>query len=218
MRKIKEPQPEAPVVPPPPESSVADLSGKLNSASEKADKADRVLAARAAVFESANAVKEVPQSEVMRKIVSFQMGDDTDAASIVRDMRDLESELDSTNKQGFQVNALEHVESQARRAFKLLIRYRELHQAWEMDNSVIFGSMWGEAAKALQREKDQGYRSKQITDKDVEAMVSTMFPDEWRSQEVKRLRAKQTEKSLEHLVEMWSSKCRSLGLLVGKGR
>jgi dsRNA-specific ribonuclease len=93
-----------------------------------------------------------------------------------------------------------------------------MHQTWEMDNAVIFGAMWNEASKALQREKDQGYRSKQITDKDVEAMVGTMFPDEWRAQEVRRLRAKHTEKSLEHLVEMWGSKCRSLNTLVGKGR
>jgi len=213
MRKLKDKAADA-AVPPSPESEAA-VSEKLSDAIAKGDKESRVSAARAAVFESANAPKETPMAVPMRRIIEAEFDTDTD---LVAEKERLEDLLDSSNKPGHQANALEQAETNARKAFRLLIRFREMHAAWEMDNAVIFSAMRIEAEKALQREKEQGYRSKQITDKDVESMVSTMFPDEYRVQEIRRLRAKQTEKSLDHLVEMWGSKCRSLNTLVGKGR
>ena len=209
MRKLK-PQD----VPPAPDS-VGAVSTKLSTAIEKGDKESRVSAARAAVFESANATKETPMAVPMRRIIEAEFDTDTD---LVAEKERLEDVLDSSNRQGHQASALEQAETNARKAFRLLIRFRKMHAEWEMDNSTIFSAMRIEAEKALQREKEQGYRSKQITDKDVEAMISTMFPDEYRAQEVRRLEAKQTEKSLEHLVDMCGSKCKSLNTLVGKGR
>lgn len=206
MRKIKVTTPE-----------VKEVSEKLLEAIATADHNERKSAARAAVFESANATKETPQPVTMKKIIEIQMGNGENETLIV-DMKELENELDSTNRPGHQIHALEKAEANARNAFRLLIRYKEMHQTWEMDNAVLFASMWAEASKSLHQEKADGHRSKQITDKDVETMVYSMFPDEYRTQEIRRLRAKQTEKSLEHLVEMWSSKCRNLGLLVNKGR
>lgn len=150
-----------------------------------------------------------------RIVVSAFGGNDLDLA---KEQKELEAALDTSTDVGRQAHALERAETNARRAFRLLISYREMYAAWEADNAVFFGAMWSEAQKALQAEKDNGKRSKQITDRDVEMMAAVTFPDEWRAQEIKRLRAKQTEKSLEHLVEMWSSKCRSLNALVGKGR
>jgi len=200
------------------DASVAAAAEKVGEALKRGDADARVSAARASVFESANAPVERPAHPAMLKIVEVQMGDGEDPKFLVRDMRELEELLDSSNKVGQQVNALEQAEARARQAFRLFIRFKEMHAVWEMDNAAIFGALWAEATKTLQREKDQGYRSKQITDKDVDAMCATMFPDEFRSQEIRRLRAKSTEKSLEHLVEMWSSKCRSLTVLVGKNR
>lgn len=213
MRKLKEKKPDPSA--PPATESIADVSGKLVDALSRGDKADSVSAARAGVFDSANAPKEVAMPRVMARIVEMEFEDGTD---LVKEKVRLEEALDTTSKLGQQANALEQAEVNARAAFKLLIRFREMHQAWERDNATIFATSWNEASLTLQREKDKGFRSKQITDKDVEMMVATMFPDEWKSQEIKRLRAKSTEKSLEHLVEMWSSKCRSLNALVSKGR
>jgi len=136
----------------------------------------------------------------------------------VRDLIALEAHLDTTEKTGRQVHELERAERNARKACSLLLRYRMMHADWEKQNSTIFSSMWIEATKALQAEKDAKTRSKQITDRDVEMMCASMFADEWTAQESRRMRAKLTEKSMEHLVEMWSSKCRSLNALVSKGR
>jgi hypothetical protein len=138
---------------------------------------------------------------------------------IEKEHRELEELLDtSARKPGHQADALEKSEALARRAMRLYLKFRQMRFEWEQDNQILFSNMRVEATRALQREKEQGFRSKQITDADVATMCATMFPDEVRVQEAQRNRASLTEKSLEHLVEMWSSKCRSLGTIVGKGR
>jgi hypothetical protein len=212
MRKLKTEDPKPNV------DEAKKVADQLMDAITTADKQSNVQSARAAVFQSSNAPKEQPMPTAMRKIVEMEMGDGETAESMIADKLMLEDELDSSNKVGHQVQQLERAELNARKAFRILIRYRQLHTAWERDNATVFSSIWYEASKALQREKDLGNRSKQITDKDVDMMCASMFPDEWRENEVKALRAKQTEKSLEHLVEMWTSKCRSLKSLVEKGR
>lgn len=216
MRKLKTPGNLA-AVPPPDESkpNAVETSRKLVDAMEKADKEERISAARAAVFENANAAKERPMTEPMRRIIESQFLREED---IVREHRELEERLKTSNKVGHQAHELEESEVNARRAFKLWITFKQMTLEWEMDNRVVFTDMREQATKALQREKEQGYRSKQITDADVSNMMATMFPDEWRAQEIKRSRAHSTEKSLEHLVEMWGAKVRSLGTLVGRGR
>jgi len=218
MRKLKNTDeekggPGAPFV-----DEAKKVSEKLMTAIAEGDRQERVQSARAVVFESHNAPKEIMMPGPMARIVEMEMGDGEDASSLVKDKQFLEEQLDSSDKPGHQVSQLERAEHNARKAFRLLIRYRQMQFAWEKDNSTVFSAIWYEATKALQREKDQGHRSKQITDKDVEMMCASMFPDEWRAVEVKTMRSKQTERSLEHLVEMWTSKCRSLKSLVEKGR
>lgn len=194
------------------------VADKLVGALVAGEKQAGVQSARAFVFENHNAPKEAPMHPAMTRIVELEMGDGDDPEALVKDKRYLEDQLDSSDKPGHQVAQLERAEHNARRAFRLLIQYRQMQHHWEKDNATVFSAIWYEATKALQREKDQGHRSKQITDKDVEMMCANMFPDEWRAVEVKSMRSKQTEKSLEHLVEMWTSKCRSLKSLVEKGR
>lgn len=214
MRKLKTPGLAA--VPPPQSSGdVVDTSRKLVDAIEKGDKEERINSARAAVFESANAAKEKPMPELMRKVIESSF---LPYEHLLSEHKELEELLDSSKKVGHQAALLESAETCARRAFKLWISFKQMTLEWEMDNRIVFSSMREEATKALHREKEQGYRSKQITDADVNNMIATMFPDEWRAQEIKRSLAHGTEKSLEHLVEMCNFKVKSLGTLVGKGR
>lgn len=203
------------VIQPPTESSVADVSRKLADTIEQADREERVASARAAVFESANAAKERPMTPPMEAIVRHHFDDPSD---MIREHRELEDALNTTDKPGHQVHELERAESRARRAFRLYVRFRQMRFEHEQDNAVLFASMRAEATKSLQLEKKQGYRTKQITDADVEAECARLYQDEYRHQENARSRARLTEKSLEHLVEIWSSKCRSLTALVSKGR
>lgn len=218
MRKLKTLGDTAAVVSPPsPPSSgqIVDVSHKLVVAMESADRESRVHSARAAVFESNNAAKERPMPDAMQQVIERQFIRHED---IVTEHRELETLLDTAKKVGHQANALEEAEKNARRAFKLWITFRQMTLEWEMDNRIIFSDMRDAANKNLHEEKKSGFRSKQITDADVENEIASCFPDEWRAQEIKRSQAHKAEKSLEHLVEMWGSKCRSLGTLVGKGR
>ena len=196
--------------------SVEDVSKKLAQTMEDAEKEAKLSAARAAVFENPYAAKEHPMPTPMRRIVEHHFDDDE--TDIAVEHKALEKLLDSSERVGHQSNALEQAETNARRAMKLYLRFRQARFEWEQDNKVVFSSMRIEATKALQAEKQSGTRSKQITDADVETMCASLFPDEMRAQEVRRNKAHLTEKSLEHLVEVWSSKCRSLNALVGKGR
>lgn len=223
MRKLRTVEVDPDPVPKPEESSpeirrevAAAVSRDLQRVLEETDKRERLSSARTAVFENANAPKEVEMPRPMRRLVESQFEGELDFEA---EHRELEHTLDSTAaKPGHQVHELERAELMGRRAARLLMRFKQVHFEWEMDNRVLFAGMRQEATKALQSEKAQGYRNKQITDADVDTMCASLFPDEWRVQEVKRNRAKLTEKSLEHLVEAWSSKCRSLNVLVGKGR
>ncbi len=193
-----------------------ETSRKLQQALEESARESKIGAARAAVFDSANAVKEVPFPPVAARIVETHFDESVD---IDKEHQQLEAALDSADtKPGHQVHELERAEHNARRAFKLYLRFRQLRDEWEQDNRVLFASMREEAQRTLQHEKDTKQRSKQITDADVEHVCALMFPDEMRAQERQRNRARLTEKSLEHLAEMWSSKARSLGVLVSKGR
>ncbi len=78
--------------------------------------------------------------------------------------------------------------------------------------------MRAEATRELQKDKDSGKRSKQITDADVDSMCAMLHPDEYKAQEVRRREVKVMEESMAHLTEMWGSKCRSLQTMVGKQR
>jgi hypothetical protein len=201
MRKVKE--------------EAVETSRRLADAVEAADQEERINSARAAVFESAHAPKEKPMAGGAQAIVDDHFEGEVDVA---RQHRELEEMLRTSDRPGHQANALENAEVNARRAMRLYLRFRQMRFDWEQDNQVLFASMRHEATKALQREKEQGYRAKQITDADVASMCSHLFPDEWRAQESRRNRAHLAEKSLEHLVEVWASKCRSLNVLVGRGR
>ena len=113
---------------------------------------------------------------------------------------------------------LDDAEHNARRAHRLWQAAILERRRWEMDNDVVFSAMRSEATRSLQHEKEQGTRTKQITDADVEARIASLFPDEWRKQEVQRARVKSMVDSMQNLTELWASRCRSLQTIHGKQR
>jgi hypothetical protein len=137
---------------------------------------------------------------------------------IAGDVEELERELATTDRLGNHAAALDAVEHRARRAFRVYLQVQEMREEWELENKVIFGSMRVEAMRLLQKEKDSGVRSKAITNDDVEAQIAGLYPDQWITQEKQRAKARRVEEDARHRAEMWSSKCRSLGVLVTKGR
>lgn len=119
---------------------------------------------------------------------------------------------------GVLAKGLDEAEVNARLAHRLWMTTKIEHQRWELENEVVFGAMRSEATAHLQKEKDKGLRSKQITDADVSAACGIIYPDEWRSQETKRRKFEAMVKSMENLTECWMSRCRSLQTMHGKQR
>ena len=114
--------------------------------------------------------------------------------------------------------ALDEAETNAHNAHRVYVTAFNEHARWEREMDVIFGAMWSEANRSLQKEKDDGLRSKQITDQDVKMRVSTLFPEEYQIQETRRASIKQTVEVLKDLSEQWKSRCKTLQTMMGKLR
>lgn len=111
--------------------------------------------------------------------------------------------------------ALDDAEDNARLAHALYLAAKLEREKWKLDMEVILAPMRTEATGELQKEKEQGLRSKQITDADVESKIAALHPEEvqWHASKATKLRG--MEEHLLHLVELWKSRCRTLQTLVG---
>lgn len=167
-------------------------------------------------FPNANRAKQSRLRDDLTKVV-----DTIFVKDIYAEWKDLEAGLEIGEKRSdhaVAVRELDKASARAYRAHRLYLTARAAREAWELENEVIHGAMVSEATRDLQREKDSGVRSKQITDADVKSRVATMFPDEYKAQEERRRNVEFTVKSLERLAEIWMGKCRDLQALVGKLR
>lgn len=106
--------------------------------------------------------------------------------------------------------AIDEAEEHARKAHQVYITAKLIKENYEVQNEPVMGSMWKAASDALEEDKKNGLRTKQITDADVKAKAACMFPDEWREQSQKLRKYDQTIKHLEHIVQLWLSRCTSV--------
>lgn len=116
------------------------------------------------------------------------------------------------------VDALDEATDNARRAHLLVVNGKVVLEAFELDTKIVLSDMRAQATAALQREKDSGQRSKQITDADVEAWMAHKFPDQWRDTESRRAKAKRMVDHLERLADLWKDRRQSLDTLVRGAR
>jgi hypothetical protein len=133
----------------------------------------------------------------------------------------LESALhlgENRTEYGFLLEALDSAELNARAAHKLLTTAQINRREWEIESEATMASLRAEATKSMQAEKDAGTRSKAITEGDIAAKCAELFPDEWRAQLMRGERLKRLVDSIENLVEVWNSRCRSLQTMLGKHR
>lgn len=193
---------------------VDDISKKLKNEMKKSAEDD--AAAETFDFEHANRPKAEPMRADLDKVIESIFVNDIHAV-----WEELEAALrvgEKRSEAGVMLKALDEAETNARKAHRLFITAKIAHEEWEKTNEPVFAAIWNEANRALQDEKDQGIRSKQITDADVRAKCAVIHPDEWKAQEVKRARAKATVDSLSHLSDSWLSRCASLQKMYGKSR
>jgi hypothetical protein len=116
------------------------------------------------------------------------------------------------------MKSLDEAEDNSRIAHSLFVNARMLPEGFDANALVIESQMRKEATQELQDEKASGQRSKAITDADIVAQCATMFADEWTKLQADRKRHKLTVDHIEHLVDCWRSRCKSLQTMVAKVR
>lgn len=106
--------------------------------------------------------------------------------------------------------ALDDAEDNARRAHKLYVNARLDYERFGIDADIIEAGMAAQARTELEREKESGQRSKQITQDDVKHKCLVLFPDEWRDLAERRIKGRKMLEHLERFAELWKVRCFSL--------
>jgi len=114
--------------------------------------------------------------------------------------------------------ALDRAEDNARRAHRLYVCARVEAERFTADADVVEGAMRAQAVAELQREKDAGLRTKQITDSDTTAKLAALFPDEWRDLQARKVESRKMLEHLERFADLWRSRCYSLSKLLESRR
>lgn len=114
--------------------------------------------------------------------------------------------------------ALDGAEDNARRAHRLFVCARVDAERFTIDAEVIEAAMRTEAVAQLQREKDAGTRTKQITEGDIAAKVAAMFPDEHRDLAERKVKSRKMIEHLEAFAGLWRSRCYSLAKMLESKR
>jgi hypothetical protein len=109
---------------------------------------------------------------------------------------------------------LDKAEDRARRAHQIYLSAKLEFAGWEIDNTKVMAAMRSQATQALEAEKAAGDRKKAITNDDVTSAMAEIFPDQWKAQEITRVKLKGTVEHLERLADLWKNKCHSLGTLL----
>jgi hypothetical protein len=115
-------------------------------------------------------------------------------------------------------DALDRAEDNARRAHRLYVCARVDAERFNLDADVIEAAMRTQAVAELQREKDSGLRTKQITDGDTTAKVAVMYPDEHRDLSERRIKSRKMVEHLEAFASLWRSRCYSLAKMLESKR
>jgi hypothetical protein len=114
--------------------------------------------------------------------------------------------------------ALNEAEDNARRAHKLYVVANADYERFERECEPIIESMRDAATRELQHEKDNGMRSKAITDADVRGRASQLFTDEWAAIDARRIKANGMLEHLKVLAKLWENRCYSLNGLNNAGK
>ena len=90
--------------------------------------------------------------------------------------------------------------------------------AYMRETESVSGAIRDEAIQHMEREKANGKRSKQITDKDALTEAARMFPDEWGDICSRRERVESMAKTLEKLALLAESRCHTVRKMIPDNR
>lgn len=109
--------------------------------------------------------------------------------------------------------AVNSAESYARRAHRLFVITKMLHERFRVDAETCLAACRDAATHELAKLKAAGQHPKQVTDRDVEDKAATMFPDEWTTINEQLVKGKHTLAHLERFAELWQRRSWSLSSL-----
>lgn len=119
---------------------------------------------------------------------------------------------------GTLANALERSHTNYKDAHRLYIAANAVAEQVDFDCDQIESAMREDALAKLEAEKESGIRKKAITEGDISAMVSCLFPDEVRRIHRKRNSSKNAASQLKALAEAWRLRCEGLKSLTNGAR
>jgi hypothetical protein len=125
---------------------------------------------------------------------------------------------DEHGTRGTTAQRLDRMEPAAREAHCLLVTAKIEKRAWEIENRALFASMWSEATRLLEQERTEKVRTKAITNDDVEFTCASQHFDEYKHQEIRKVKTTEMVHSLENLVKVIGDKCEDLRVILNKQR
>jgi hypothetical protein len=109
--------------------------------------------------------------------------------------------------------AVNSAESYAKRAHRLFVITKMLHESFRVDAETCLAACRDAATAELAKLKAAGQHPKQVTDRDVEDKAATMFPDEWSTINEQLVKGKHTLAHLERFADLWQRRSWSLSSL-----
>jgi outer membrane murein-binding lipoprotein Lpp len=205
----------------PPEAKVERISAELRALDSREDQLEAENS-RSEVFKgfpSAQSKNDSPEySPAMRRLVEriFLAEDEIEAAA-----KRLESALvigEKRSDYGTVMRALDEAEDNARLAHRLMVTAKMERDRYELSAEVVMAAMRSAAKDTLEKEKRDHENKKMITDADVLSRMASIYTDEWEQLGSDRRSLDLAVKHLEHQVDNWSSRCRSLQTIASKLR
>jgi hypothetical protein len=110
--------------------------------------------------------------------------------------------------------ALNRAERMALLASQLYVCAKAEAEKLDLRLDRVIGAMREGAMEQLQVDKNNGKRSKQITDSDVNGRASQIYPDEWIEMRERQNRASGMLSQLQRLSELWKRRRESLQAMI----
>jgi hypothetical protein len=144
--------------------------------------------------------------------IVFKLDDPAGELEMLIDKLSLTEQLE----QGVLEQALNEAQDYARRAHRLFVLAKVENAAFGIECAEVDAAIRDAAKAALEQEKKDGKRTKQITDAEIVAEMAQRFPDAWATIQSRRERAKRMVDHLQRLADLWQQRCHDVRALLGK--
>lgn len=202
-----EPAPKASVAPPPANGApAATIKARPPSAAELPGAwQDPPRVADPPLFARADGSDEL--SPQMERLVTTVF----DVSDIDEEARELESMLtmgETRSDYGTVLAALDRAEDNARRAHRLFVNAQLEQKRFLLEREEVDAALYKAGVESLKESGDK------VTVEAVKARYVLLYGDEWKAGEEKRARVKLAVEHMEQLAFFWSSRCRTLQVIL----